>query len=517
MRTRGWALAAAVGLAGWAAAARTAETPVEASAPSQRLQRLVARLGSNLFRERETATRELDDLGPAALDSLRQAARDGDAETRRRAATLIDRITARQTTARILAPTLVELDYHNTPLAEAVRDLARRTGAPVALHGDLARYRGRTVTLSTGKVPLWEAVEQFCRKADLHEWDGGFTPLPGVAPQHAVPAPAAPGLLPQGQVIIGGRVTRSGPVVSNQILLLDGPGTPPPAHHAGAVRVRCLPPGTPFPVAVTGADDVILPLQLSAEPRLGWQGALELRVDRAVDDQGQALKASAVKALLPTGESEMLFLGNGMLITQPAAARGGLVGVRLTRGAKPAKRLAALAGRVAAQVRVTEPLVTVEAPLQAAGRYVRGTAGVTLRITEVERTPEGDVKLTAAVQLPLDVQLKPSLPGLGAVQGAVQIQNGVVIRQMVASTPAAVPAGTTEWQGLALEDAQGHRFAVTAAGHEANGINTDGYLCTITATFRPPAKGREPAKLVFTANRPVTVEVPFAFKDVPLP
>ena len=56
------------------------------------MDRIVARLGSDTFRDRETATRELDALGAAALDALRRAAGSTDPETRRRAADLIERI-----------------------------------------------------------------------------------------------------------------------------------------------------------------------------------------------------------------------------------------------------------------------------------------------------------------------------------------------------------------------------------------------------------------------------------------
>jgi hypothetical protein len=516
MRTHGWAWAAVVLAAG--AAARPAESvpPV----PPERLQGLVARLGSNLFREREAATRELDDLGPAALDALRQAAQTGDPETRRRATTLIDRISARLDTARILAPTLVELDYKNLPLAEALQDLSRRTGLRI-VSPEQARLPNRTVTVATGPVPLWRAVEQFCRKADLHEWDG-FTPLPGgVLPEPTPASQQVPVLLPQGQVIFrAARPTRIAPPI-NLVALLDGPGPALPAHHAGAVRVRCLPPNTPFPAAGPASDDVILPLQVSAEPRLNWQ-PLDVRVDRAVDDQGQVLKAAAAAAA-PTADVEtLMILANGAMIAAPTAGRGGPAAVRLKAGPKPAKRLTELAGGVAGQVRVTEPVVTLDAPEKAVGQTARGGRGATLALTDFARLSSGEVKVTAEVQLPADAYAVPPAFNVAAgLPGApLQVPAGVVVRQAVigrAGAPGASHAGGTDCQGLALEDAHGRRFTVANGLHELTRANADGTACRITALFAPPAAGAAPAKLVFSAARTAVVEVPFVLKDVPLP
>src|SRR5438552_8800625 len=118
MRASGWLATVAFSLGGMTTLAGPGDAPPGASA--ERLPALIAGLGSGHFREREAASRELDALGEVALDALRQAVHSADPETRRRAADLIERINTRLTTARILAPTLVALNYKNTPLAEAV-------------------------------------------------------------------------------------------------------------------------------------------------------------------------------------------------------------------------------------------------------------------------------------------------------------------------------------------------------------------------------------------------------------
>src|SRR5439155_22039972 len=119
----------------------------------------------------------------------------------------------------------------------------------------------------TGPVPFWEALEQFCKAADLHEWDG-LTLIPGMpSVSQSQPAMIGGGLQIQGQIVIRGGPTR--PAMSpGEIVLLEGPALPVSSVRAGAVRIRCLPPSTPFPAETASGDDVLFPLQVSAEPKL---------------------------------------------------------------------------------------------------------------------------------------------------------------------------------------------------------------------------------------------------------
>ena len=58
----------------------------------QEIKRLTDQLGSERFKDREQATRELSKLGKFALPSLKQATNSPDAEVRRRAQQLVDQI-----------------------------------------------------------------------------------------------------------------------------------------------------------------------------------------------------------------------------------------------------------------------------------------------------------------------------------------------------------------------------------------------------------------------------------------
>ena len=174
------------------------------------LRRLVASLASPDFRERETATQELDRAGESALEPLRQAAKTADAETRRRAVALVERIGRRQAGARILAPTLVTLNYDHVPLAQAVADLARRTDMSIAVHGPAA-VAGRTVTLFADKATAWQAVQPFCHQAGLHQWDGFSASARSTVPSTVVcDASARSASVNDGMQVLGQMQVRRG-------------------------------------------------------------------------------------------------------------------------------------------------------------------------------------------------------------------------------------------------------------------------------------------------------------------
>ena len=110
-------------------------------------ERLVQRLGSPRFAEREAAFKALDALGPAALSALRNAAKSNDAEVRQRAGELLAKLQRAADAAEAFAPTKVRLKAADAPLAEIVGDLSRQAlvrmqlaREPIALSLELALH-----------------------------------------------------------------------------------------------------------------------------------------------------------------------------------------------------------------------------------------------------------------------------------------------------------------------------------------------------------------------------------------
>ena len=297
-----------------------------------------------------------------------------------------------------------------------------------------------------------------------------------------------------------------------------------PCRSLGAGRsASALPRAPRFPNGAVGSDEVVLPLQISPEPKLNWQAAANLRIDRAVDENGRPLTATAVIPMMQPDQDELIFV-NGIVMQAPAR-RAGPVGVRVHRGTTHAMRLSELAGTVTAHVRLAEALAVVDAPLKAAGQAVRGRHGVNLAIKSISKGESGDVTLSADVKVPLDIQLPQIGGGINGVMigGGINVQMQAAIVGQVIIGPGGpapnvrpIPPGSTEYQGLSLEDSTGRRFTATKGVAEPSHFGQDGSTLRVSVTFHPPAKGQEPARLVFTATRPATIDVPFVVKDVPL-
>src|SRR5262249_54622933 len=184
MRTPYWLLALAVGL-GALVAAPAADPP---GADAERIAKLVKQLGSDSPDEREKATKELEDIGAPALDALRAAAKDGDADLKTRAAALIDKVEKDARGSRLLAPTKVKLLFKDTPLEDAVAEFNKKSGYTIEVHDPDKKLKDRKVTVETGEVTFWEAFDKFCEKADLVEatWQDL---MPKAAPGAVPPAP----------------------------------------------------------------------------------------------------------------------------------------------------------------------------------------------------------------------------------------------------------------------------------------------------------------------------------------
>jgi hypothetical protein len=183
------ALVFGLGLAGLAV------IPLPAAAPppnTKSVAQLVQQLSSAEYDDREAATEALESIGEPALVALRKAAESRDMEVRKRAGELVGKIEKQVERNRILAPRRVHLLYKNVPLPEAIADLRARSGYNVVLHDPTNKLRERKVTLDTGNVPFWEALDQFCAKANLIEGDPSSMPVAPPPPGFDLPPPPLP-------------------------------------------------------------------------------------------------------------------------------------------------------------------------------------------------------------------------------------------------------------------------------------------------------------------------------------
>ena len=179
--------------------AKSDETTAPKPTPEQkkRIDQLIKQLEADDFDAR-AAQKELEKIGPAALDSLRLAAKSSEAETKRRAAELITRLEEQLQSSKQLTPKKVHLQLKDVSVVDAVADLTKQSGYAIQIGGDKTKLTTRKITLDTGEVSFWEAFDKLCLTGGLVE-------------------PAA-----DGKAAVGG------------LHVVEGTPKPTPTHYAGA-------------------------------------------------------------------------------------------------------------------------------------------------------------------------------------------------------------------------------------------------------------------------------------------
>lgn len=491
---------------------------------TERISGLINKLGSANYRERMDAFRALDTIGEAALERLKSAAASADTETAHRANELVKRIEYRIMSARILTPTMVELDLKDAPVGDAIREFSLKTGLNVALAGNLSNInKERKVTYQSGRVTVWEALNGFCKAANLSEWNGTKS-FPGLSETTAGAADALgnPIILPQGRVVFRSSVRRTGNTAAEQLYLFDTVQTQLPTSATGAVRVRALPVGSSLPMITADSDEIVIPLQVTLEPRLNWSAPPSVKIGSATDDRDQRLIASVMNLTANAPVDDEMFFINNMMIGNSFGAgfmpqRSHYVALRLRKGEQPTRMLKELNGTLTLPLRVNGVLVAVDSPLKSIGQTVRGNYG-SMTIHAAERNDKGEVKVDVSLEMAPDVMNFTGLNRVVAMQNVqVQVQ-GAAIVQNISGGPANLPGSQTDYMGLALSDETGKRFNVAQVlQHQSTMGGADGTKLRLSLVFRPGKEVGEATRLSFTGSHPASVETEFHFADLTLP
>jgi hypothetical protein len=462
----------------------------------------IAKLGSDQYDERETAFATLEALGPAALDALGKAIASPDEETRRRAIDLVLRIEKRQETARLTQPKMTHLVCKDMPVNQAVQELARVTGIQIQLEGDQTKFANRKITLDTGKVPFWQAVDQLCEKAGLLERGSVALPENPVNP-----------VVNGDQVFFLSEVVNNGPRPVSPLVLVDGKSQAAPTHHAGAMRVRILPrlaPNAPgqndgAPVHERSAG-TLLTVEISPEPSLGLQNILSVRVDKAIDEDGNDLKVPMpyISDLVDRGPVTWVRgWANSPDMNRADQDLSKRVPLRLF-APDGVKRLKELRGSVAAEVLTPhQALITVENILNAADRKFSGKESDALTVLDINRDDKGQVVLRIVVEKAPTPQA-----AFAPAMGIMMFPGG----GLAGAPQPADPAINTIAEFLSLVDEKNQAFKLIAAEDQARDAQTNEYRLT----FQPPSGLPKPAKLIYSGRRTTTIDVPFVLKDVPV-
>ncbi len=472
------------------------------------IARLIRNLGSSQYGQREDAMKQLDALGPTALAALRGAAQNDDLEVRRRCQALVERIEKRVQAAQLLEPRCVRLVFKDTPVATAVADFARKTGYHLQLQRNSTLPPSRTVTLDTGEVSFWEALEQFCAKAGVAEQNH-------VSPLRARPTSSdADRVLREQELRVLLREEAmlgiNNPNWSSSALNLTlVPGKAPalPTSYSGAVRIQALSPELCVFSTAKAPDRVQVVLEVAPEPKLDWKKVVDIHIERAVDDHGQPLE-QLTQTAKPLAEHDLDMRAQMMLSgrssNQELFSRSlRQIPVALKAGPDYPKGLRELKGTISALVLTPpEPLLTIDDVLKARGQTVRAKDGSDIKVAEARRDGQ------------LHLQLE--LPGwFGRWGNEQQVVNRRVRmgRMLVNTVDTGHTVGAMSWSA---HDARGARLSLsrmeTRFSQRDSELVQENFL-----TFYTPRSQEGPFKLVLTGQRLVILDVPFTLKDIPLP
>jgi hypothetical protein len=489
------------GVAGLAPAA-----PVPTAPP---VEALVEKLGDPGYRERDAAARELLDRGAAALPALEAAAGGhADAEVRWRAGALAERLRRTADAARLIAPMRLRLDYDRRPLAAALADLRARTGIPLVLDDRAVADAARPVTVRTGDVTAWEALDAFCRAAGLTEafraeLGGGPAEQEALRQRRVVYAiPSLPPPETAGQV----------PVV-----LVDGPARAIPGDRSTAVRILALPPSFPGHRIVRGAGEVVLNLDVTPLPGVRWDDVTAVRIHRAEDETGRPVTVShrTEPPADPFQLHEGIFLGGpGQVVVwngdmafaqQSAGARPNprVVPVALKTDDRAIRTLTVFEGVVVGSVTIpNQPLATIEGLAKAAG--VTAHAPGDLRVAVLSHQPQAGGDLVIKVRYdnpnPWTAQRLARRPFAPPMAGMGWMESG---------------PGRTGGPQAQFFDTAGQRVAPTQT--RTVGAGDDGFRQTSEVEYTFSKAKPAPDRLIVIGDRPATVEIPFKLRNVPLP
>ncbi len=487
------------------------------------LTKLADGLGDRDYRTREEAGKRLGEAGSDALPALRAVAAAGNPEAADRAAALIAKIEKRLGNARDIAGTPVQLKAEEQTLGAALDTLKKQTGTAIQLNGDQSP-RSKKVTPKAGKQIFWEALQGLLDATDLE-----------VETSAAVPAP----------VNIQQLQMRSGDDVYDGPTPLPATGTvmirakqsklANPVRISGAFRIEAI----PVPVAnlpQMPANRVPVLLQITPEPRFRWVGTTETLVTMAKNQDGHTLSWDFVA--VDSGAAFNVYSGRAQL-GRGKRYYGGPVHstefpvnqfqayVKLAANpAGPSSSLKEFEGCVRGRIWSQPETMLAISELSGSLAEISGPNHTSLK-AKYDPMPGDTSALLMTIVTTYNAGEVAPANGTSALANpdGLWLENGPGGRVKVKLTPEErqQAQGFTNAYGLALVDGNGKPMnlsphTATQQNFYDGQTNASTFMVTAQYVVRPATKddAGKPAKLTFSGSRVKTIEVPFAFKNVPV-
>jgi hypothetical protein len=286
---------------------------------------------------------------------------------------------------------------------------------------------------------------------------------------------------------------------------------PEPVSYAGALRCRV------GPRIQVLKDEILLPVEVSAQPNVIWEQLKDVRVDHALDDRGQELVQAPLVAQANSIEMNrvVLGLGNGMMLNAAGgldliAEQGGFI--RLKTGEQRSRTLESISGTITGQMRTpVQTLVAVENIRKQAGKSFHTNYGESLDVLGVSELPDGTVKLEIRLKEPPTMLLMPGNGRIAARGNLVLGGQQVVFNRLGVRTNGNLQAD------LRVKDEEGHSLTIEPGVQYALTLIGNMLATNVTLQIKPPHGAFEIFRLEWAGQHSTTVEVPFKFTNVPLP
>ena len=443
---------------------------------------LAAQLGASRYAEREAAGQALEQLGRPALAALRTVRDSRDPEIRKRAYNLIQKIEG----ALLTQSSRVRLDFDNTPLTEVVKSLSQQTGFKIALIPEnVTKWKYQRVTLrQADPVPFWKAIDQLCEVAQLQH---NPTIYGAVSPREPTFPLTDSSMRPKMPNSDDGpfRVSllslhHERDVSYAGVLGVGGGSRLPVGKPAAGRRPQAVLPARPNPVTT---EQFTAHLVVTAEPRLSLSQNGTLHVIEAEDDLGNSL--------VPTGNGGPVY---NRFAGYFGVVNGSIIQLQtpLHRPEFPGKKIKKLRGVIPLSVssRLPDPLIVTLN--QAAGKRFENL-DVELTVHEIRSIPTNRQTL-------LELSIKPKERGTTADP----------------SEPGEPDAFNTVYRPdmhrlqLEIFDSQGR-----VVSWFPSSVDSETSRVTLTIPNLPASHSLK--ELRYHTLTRATVNVPFEFKDMPMP
>jgi len=315
-----------------------------------------------------------------------------------------------------------------------------------------------------------------------------------------------------------------------------GKSSIPPTHYEGAVRVRAVSVEKAKELS-RDAGEITLALQVSPEPKLGWQQLVGVSITKAIDDQDQELTSVPMDAtanaaplnmngarqimIRQNGNGQQIIIiqnGNGQQQVQIVQMGGNvdqvikgmtggtnqIVPVRLKRGTRDTTSLKEVSGVLTAKVRSgQEELLRINDILNAKGMTAKGEGNTSVKVLSVASSEDGDIKIEVELSYNNEVTFE-----------AAQIKNPALADAPVANGAPVPQLRNTQLMGISLKDEKGEPLEAVMQQVSQSMVNNTTMTIKATYMFRPIAKGQTPKSLTLKGSCPTTIEVPFVLKNV---